>query len=288
MIMKVRSLTRTAGALAVSALLAGPVVAADEIVRLATTTSTYNSGLLDYLLPKFEAEHPYQIQVIPVGTGKALRMGQDGDVDLVMTHAPDAERAFVEAGYGVNPLSVMYNDFVIVGPESDLADVAGSEDVAEAMADIANSDALFISRGDDSGTHKKELKLWEAAGVAVDFEGYRSVGQGMGKVLQMTNELQGYTLTDRGTWLAMQDKLDLALLVEGDERLFNPYQVILVNPERYDDLNAEGARALAQWLVSDEGQALIDDFRLNGQVLFHASAGEEVSAAQAVSEAAAQ
>ncbi|WP_089725945.1 substrate-binding domain-containing protein [Modicisalibacter muralis] len=286
--MKVRSLTRTAGALAVSALLAGPVVAADEIVRLATTTSTYNSGLLDYLLPKFEAEHPYQIQVIPVGTGKALRMGQDGDVDLVMTHAPDAERAFVEAGYGVNPLSVMYNDFVIVGPESDLADVAGSEDVAEAMADIANSDALFISRGDDSGTHKKELKLWEAAGVAVDFEGYRSVGQGMGKVLQMTNELQGYTLTDRGTWLAMQDKLDLALLVEGDERLFNPYQVILVNPERYDDLNAEGARALAQWLVSDEGQALIDDFRLNGQVLFHASAGEEVSAAQAVSEAAAQ
>ena len=288
MTMQVRSLARVAGTLAMSALLAMPAAADDEIVRLATTTSTYNSGLLDYLLPVFESEHPYQIQVIPVGTGKALRMGQDGDVDLVMTHAPGAEREFVEAGYGVNPQGVMYNDFVIVGPVSDPAGVEGSEDVAEAMADIANSDALFISRGDDSGTHKKELKLWDAAGLAVDFEGYRSVGQGMGKVLQMANELQGYTLTDRGTWLAMQDKLDLALLVEGDDRLFNPYQVILVNPERYDDLNTEGARALAQWLISDKGQALIDDFRLNGQVLFHASAGEQVSAAQVVSEAAAQ
>lgn len=286
MTMKVPSLARIAGVLSVSALVATPVAADDEIVRLATTTSTYNSGLLDYLLPAFESEHPYQIQVIPVGTGKALRMGQDGDVDLVMTHAPGAEREFVEAGFGVNPMGVMYNDFVIVGPVSDPADVEGSEDAAEAMADIAQSDALFISRGDDSGTHKKELKLWDAAGIAVDFEGYRSVGQGMGKVLQMANELQGYTLTDRGTWLAMQDKLDLALLVEGDGRLFNPYQVILVNPERYDGLNTEGARALAQWLVSDEGQALIDDFRLNGQVLFHASAGEDVSAAQAVSEAA--
>lgn len=287
MTMKAHSLGRVAGVMTMSALLAMPVYADDEIVRLATTTSTYNSGLLDYLLPVFESEHPYQIQVIPVGTGKALRMGQDGDVDLVMTHAPDAEREFVESGYGINPQGVMVNDFVIVGPESDPADVEGSEDAAEAMADIARSDALFISRGDDSGTHKKELKLWDAVGLAVDFEGYRSVGQGMGKVLQMANELQGYTLTDRGTWLAMRDKLDLALLVEGDERLFNPYQVILVNPERYDGLNTEGARALAQWLVSDRGQALIDDFRLNGQVLFHASA-DETSTTQSVGEAAAR
>lgn len=288
MTMKARALREVAGVLTMSALLATPAVASDDIVRLATTTSTYNSGLLDYLLPKFEAEHPYRIQVIPVGTGKALRMGQDGDVDLVMTHAPDAEREFVEAGYGVDPQGVMYNDFVIVGPTSDPADIEGSQDVATAMAEIAESDALFISRGDDSGTNKKELKLWDAAGLAVDFEGYRSVGQGMGKVLQMANELQGYTLTDRGTWLAMRDKLDLALLVEGDTRLFNPYQVILVNPERYDDLNTEGARALAQWLVSEKGQALIDAFRLDGQVLFHASAGETVSAEQAVNEAAAQ
>lgn len=288
MTMKARALREVAGVLTMSALLATPAVASDDIVRLATTTSTYNSGLLDYLLPKFEAEHPYRIQVIPVGTGKALRMGQDGDVDLVMTHAPDAEREFVEAGYGIDPQGVMYNDFVVVGPTSDPADIEGSQDVATAMAEIAESDALFISRGDDSGTNKKELKLWDAAGLTVDFEGYRSVGQGMGKVLQMANELQGYTLTDRGTWLAMRDKLDLALLVEGDTRLFNPYQVILVNPERYDDLNTEGARALAQWLVSEKGQALIDAFRLDGQVLFHASAGETVSAEQAVNEAAAQ
>ncbi|HET8790033.1 MAG TPA: substrate-binding domain-containing protein [Modicisalibacter sp.] len=287
MTMKAHSLGRVAGVMTMSALLAMPVYADDEIVRLATTTSTYNSGLLDYLLPVFESEHPYQIQVIPVGTGKALRMGQDGDVDLVMTHAPDAEREFVESGYGINPQGVMVNDFVIVGPESDPADVEGSEDAAEAMADIARSDALFISRGDDSGTHKKELKLWDAVGLAVDFEGYRSVGQGMGKVLLMANELQGYTLTDRGTWLAMRDKLDLALLVEGDERLFNPYQVILVNPERYDGLNTEGARALAQWLVSDQGQALIDDFRLNGQALFHASA-DKTSTTQSAGEAAAR
>lgn len=288
MIVRLPFFKRVVGAMALGALLIAPVSANDEIVRLATTTSTYNSGLLDELLPQFEAEHPYQVQVIPVGTGKALRMGQDGDVDLVMTHAPAAEKAFVEAGYGIEPQAVMYNDFVIVGPEDDPAAVEGSEDVVAAMETIAGSDVLFVSRGDDSGTHKKELNLWQSAGIEPDFEGYRAAGQGMGKVLQMASELQGYTLTDRGTWLAMQDKLDIALLVEGDERLFNPYQVILVNPDRYQGMNTEGARALAQWLVSDEGQQAIDDFLLNGQALFHASANEEVTAERAVSKAAAQ
>ncbi|WP_419306982.1 substrate-binding domain-containing protein [Chromohalobacter israelensis] len=262
-------------ALALSCLLVSVAQAADT-VRLATTTSTYNSGLLDYLLPKFEADHPYQIQVIPVGTGKALRLGRDGDVDLVLTHAPAAEKAFFDAGYGVEPHGVMYNDFVIVGPSDDPAGIAGGDDATQAFATLAEDEALFVSRGDDSGTDKKEKILWEQAGVTPDFDGFRAAGQGMGEVLKMASELQGYTLTDRGTWLAMQDKLDLEIMVEGDTQLFNPYQVILVNPERYDGLNTEGARALAEWLVSDEGQSLIDDFRLNGKVLFHASAGEDV------------
>lgn len=262
-------------ALALSCLLVSVAQAADT-VRLATTTSTYNSGLLDYLLPKFEADHPYQIQVIPVGTGKALRLGRDGDVDLVLTHAPAAEKAFVDAGYGVEPHGVMYNDFVIVGPSDDPAGIAGGDDATQAFATLAEDEALFVSRGDDSGTDKKEKILWEQAGVTPDFDGFRAAGQGMGEVLKMASELQGYTLTDRGTWLAMQDKLDLEIMVEGDTQLFNPYQVILVNPERYDGLDTEGARALAEWLISDEGQSLIDGFRLNGKVLFHASAGEDV------------
>ena len=262
-------------ALALSCLLVSVAQAADT-VRLATTTSTYNSGLLDYLLPKFEADHPYQIQVIPVGTGKALRLGRDGDVDLVLTHAPAAEKAFVDAGYGVEPHGVMYNDFVIVGPSDDPAGIAGGDDATQAFATLAEDEALFVSRGDDSGTDKKEKILWEQAGVTPDFDGFRAAGQGMGEVLKMASELQGYTLTDRGTWLAMQDKLDLEIMVEGDTQLFNPYQVILVNPERYDGLNTQGARALAEWLISDEGQSLIDGFRLNGKVLFHASAGEDV------------
>ncbi|WP_253273006.1 substrate-binding domain-containing protein [Halomonas sp. PR-M31] len=235
---------RNAAIILGATLLTSPVLAADnDIIRLATTTSTYNSGLLDELLPQFEAEHPYQVQVIAVGTGKALRMGQDGDADLVMTHAPAAEKAFVDAGYGVEPQGVMYNDFVIVGPQKDSADIQGLEEATKAFKQIADSDALFISRGDDSGTHKKELALWQSSDIEPGFEGYRAAGQGMGKVLQMASELQGYTLTDRGTWLAMQNKLDLSLLMQGDPRLFNPYQVILVNPERYNDLNTDGARA---------------------------------------------
>ncbi|MCK2046438.1 substrate-binding domain-containing protein [Chromohalobacter moromii] len=269
--------------LALSLLLVSGAQAADT-VRLATTTSTYNSGLLDYLLPKFEEDHPYQIQVIPVGTGKALRLGRDGDVDLVLTHAPAAEKAFVDAGYGVEPHGVMYNDFVIVGPSGDPAGIDGGDDATSAFAALAGQGATFISRGDDSGTDKKEKHLWDEAGVTPDFEGFRAAGQGMGEVLNMASELQGYTLTDRGTWLAMKDKLDLEIMVEGDAALFNPYQVILVNPERYDGLNTQGARALAEWLISDEGQDLIDAFRLNDKVLFHASAGEKVDPTSAVHE----
>ena len=253
------------------------VLAEENIIRLATTTSTYNSGLLNKLLPVFEQKFGTKVHVIAVGTGKALRMGRDGDVDLVMTHAPVAEKAFIDQGHGVEPKSVMYNDFVLVGPDSDPAAIKGAADVAEALRAIADSKAQFISRGDDSGTHKKELKLWQMSGSAPGFDGYKEIGQGMGKVLQVSDELQGYTMTDRGTWLAYQTRLQLKLMVAGDQRLFNPYQVILVNPERYQGLNTKGARDLAQWLVSTEGQRMINDFRINGEVLFHGSAQQAVT-----------
>ncbi|MCW8348513.1 substrate-binding domain-containing protein [Vibrio sp. ZSDZ65] len=241
-------------------------------VRLATTTSTYHSGLLDYLLPEFTKETGYQVDIIAAGTGKSLRMGENGDVDLVMTHAPKAEAAFVKAGYGIEPHKVMYNDFVIVGPEKDPADIHDQKSIDQVFDSIAKTNAIFISRGDDSGTHKKELQIWQQTNIEPNFGGYRSVGQGMGPTLNMASEMQGYTMTDRGTWLAYQAKLDLAVLFEGDKQLFNPYQVILVNPSRFPTLNTEGAKALSQWLISDKGQTMINSYRKMGEQLFVANA----------------
>lgn len=241
-------------------------------VRLATTTSTEQSGLLGWLLPKFTAETGYPVQVMAAGTGQSLKMGENGDADLVMTHAPSAEKAFVDAGFGINPTPLMYNDFVIVGPVKDPAGLGQIKDAAKGLQAIKEKGQTFISRGDESGTHIKEKTLWQAADVKPDFAGYKSIGQGMGPTLTMASELGAYTLTDRGTWLAYQSKLDLAVLLEGDKRLFNPYQVILVNPARYPDLNTDGARALQNWLVSDHGQKLIGDFKVAGQALFVADA----------------
>ncbi|GAB2660380.1 substrate-binding domain-containing protein [Vibrio panuliri] len=244
-------------------------------VRLATTTSTYHSGLLDYLLPEFEKDTGYKVDVIAAGTGKSLKMGENGDVDLVMTHAPKAEANFVEKGYGVLPRKLMYNDFVLVGPQADPAKVADDKTVAEAFKDIASINATFVSRGDDSGTHKKELGIWAQTKMEPTFSGYRSVGQGMGPTLNMASEMQGYTLTDRGTWLAYNNKLDLNILLEGDKNLFNPYQVILVNPERYPTINYQGAKVFSDWLVNPRGQELINSFKLNGKQLFVANANEK-------------
>ncbi|WP_421216453.1 substrate-binding domain-containing protein [Aeromonas enteropelogenes] len=241
-------------------------------VRLATTTSTEQSGLLGWLLPKFTAETGYPVQVMAAGTGQSLKMGENGDADLVMTHAPSAEKAFVDAGFGINPTPLMYNDFVIVGPVKDPAGLGQIKDAAKGLQAIKEKGQTFISRGDESGTHIKEKILWQAADVKPEFAGYKSIGQGMGPTLTMASELGAYTLTDRGTWLAYQSKLDLAVLLEGDKRLFNPYQVILVNPTRYPDLNTDGARALQNWLVSDHGQKLIGDFKVAGQALFVADA----------------
>jgi tungstate transport system substrate-binding protein len=238
------------------------------VLRLATTTSTDNSGLLAVLLPPFEKSTGIQVHVIAVGTGKALRLAREGDVDVVLVHARKAEDALVADGYGVNRRDVMYNDFLIVGPESDPAGVRGMTDVVEALARILSSGSLFVSRGDDSGTNKKELQLWEDAQLKPAGDWYRDAGQGMGKVLQMSGELGAYTLTDRGTWLAMQSKLLLRELVSGDPRLFNPYGVIAVNPDRYRDINYRDAMRLIAWLTSVEGQKIIEDFKINKQPLF--------------------
>lgn len=245
---------------------------AQDIVRLATTTSTYSSGLLDYLLPHFEKKHGTQVQVLSVGTGQALRLGQDGDVDLVLTHAPNAESAFVEAGHGIKPKSLMYNDFVLLGPLQDPLNLYEARGVLDAFDQIRASNQAFISRGDDSGTHKKEMELWNRSGGLPEFSRYQAVGQGMGRTLIMTSELQGYTLADRGTWLAMQDKLELEIVYEGGIDLANPYQVILVNPERHPDINHTGAQNLQDWLVSPKAQQLIDSFTVNGEQLFYSDA----------------
>lgn len=246
--------------------------AGTQQLRLATTTSTYNSGLLDAILPVFQQQTGIEVQVIAVGTGAALRMGRVGDADALLVHAPDAEQQFIDQGHGVNRVGVMYNDFVIVGPANDPAAVAGLRDAGLALQRIAQAQAVFVSRGDDSGTHKKEKGLWRQAELAPAGNWYRQAGQGMGKVLQISDEMDGYTLTDRGTWLAYEDKVRLRLMVEGDSRLFNPYSILQINPDHYDDLNHQAAAAFSQWLVAKPTQQLIADFRINGKPLFVPSA----------------
>lgn len=250
--------------------LTGAAMARDDdgVLRLATTTSTENSGLLKILLPRFESRTGMEVQVLAVGTGHALRLGCNGDVDVVLVHAPAAEQKFLDDGCGVNRRKVMYNDFVLIGPPGDPADVAHSATAAEAMQRISTRQAVFVSRGDDSGTHKKERGLWKDAGLEPSGEWYREAGQGMGKVLQIAGELDAYTLTDRGTWLAYRDKLPLRILFEQDPKLFNPYGVIAVDPQRYPDVNYTGAMTFIGWLTSPEGQRMIADYRIHDQLLF--------------------
>lgn len=231
------------------------------IVNLATTTSTEASGLLDYLLPVFEEEYGVDVDVVAVGTGQALQLGEDGNADVLMVHARDLEDAFMEAGHGVRREDLMYNDFVIVGPPSDPAGIEGMTDVAEAMAAIAESSSTFISRGDDSGTHVKELSLWETAGIEPTGDWYVSSGQGMGPVLTMADEQEAYALSDRATYLARTlEGTDLVILMEGDSRLFNPYGVIAVNPEKSPLIQADLANTFIDWLVDMEAQTLISEF----------------------------
>lgn len=247
-----------------------------SVIRLATTTSTSNSGLLDYLLPKFEAKCQCKVHVISVGTGKALKLGEDGNVDVVLVHARPAEDKFVAAGHGIDRRDVMYNDFVLIGPYNDPARIKGEKDVVAAMRKISESQSKFVSRGDDSGTDQMEKDYWKAAGIKPaeinQNRWYFSAGQGMGEVLMMSGEMRAYTLTDRGTYISYHDRIGLPILVEGDVRMFNPYGIIAVNPKKYPDVNYQGATQLINWITSKEGQQLIASFRVQGEQLFVPSA----------------
>ena len=241
-------------------------------VKLATTTSTDNSGLLGYLLPEFTENTGYTVDVIAVGTGAALGLGEKGDVDVVLVHAREKEDAFVDGGYGVNRKDVMHNDFVILGPPSDPAGISSAETAGEAMESIAESESDFVSRGDNSGTHFKEQQLWESAGITPGGQWYKEAGQGMGAVITMTNDMQGYTLADRGTFIAMRDTIDLEVQFEGDPALFNPYGIIAVNPDKHPHINYDGAMALVNWIVSEKAQKLIAQFKKGGDQLFYPDA----------------
>ena len=243
-----------------------------ERVKMATTTSTENSGLLDVLFPPFEKRLNAKVDVIAVGTGKALKLGENGDVDIVFVHARAAEDKFVKDGYGVNRRDVMYNDFIIIGPKDDPAGVKGMKDVAVALKQIASQKSPFASRGDDSGTHKKEKSLWKAAGMTPKGSWYMETGQGMGPTLQIADEKLAYTMTDRGTYLAYKGKIDLPILVEGDKRLFNPYGIIAVNPAKHAHANYVYAMALIGWVTSVEGQKIIANYKKFGEVLFQPTA----------------
>ena len=243
-------------------------------LRLATTTSTENSGLLAHLLPPFEQRFGVRLDVIAVGTGKALKLGENGDVDVVLVHAPEAEQAFVQAGFGINPRAVMRNDFILLGPPDDAAGIRYQADAAQVWRQIAVHQAPFVSRGDHSGTHTKERLLWQHAGIAPTGQSwYLEVGQGMGATLAIASDKQAYTLADRGTYLAYRSKLELAIVHEGDPLYDNPYSVIAVHPQRHPHVKYVLAMTFIGWLTSVEGQHLISSYRQHGQVLFHPLAG---------------
>lgn len=270
--------------LGVLAACSGPEQPSQREILLATTTSTYDSGLLDALLPSFEQKTGYRVKIIAVGTGKALRMGKEGNADVLLTHAPEAERPLVDEGWVVDYHLVMYNDFVLVGPPSDPAGVREARSVAEAFRRIAQARHLFVSRGDDSGTHKRERRIWEQAGLAPFQEPwYLETGQGMAATLQVASEKNAYTLTDRGTFLALKGVLALEVVFEGDPALLNLYHIMRVNPERYPHVNAEGGKALVAFFLDPETQERIGRFGVEeyGRPLFFPAAGmteEEVKA----------
>lgn len=257
-----------------------PVVHAAEFIVVQSTTSTRNSGLLDHLLPRFTAESGIEVRVVAVGTGQALRNARNGDADVLLVHAKSAEEAFVAAGFGVERFDLMYNDFVIVGPASDPAGVAGADDAVASLVAIARAGAAFASRGDDSGTHRKELELWSETEVdtaSASGGWYRETGSGMGATLNAAVGMNAYTLTDRATWIAFGNKGGFAIHVEGDARLFNQYGVILVNPRMHPHVKAAAGRAFIDWMLGPEGQSAIASFRIGGQQPFFPNAGRGAS-----------
>ncbi len=249
--------------------------AAERFITVASTTSTENSGLFEYLLPLFEKTSGIKVRVVAVGTGQAIRLARNGDADVLFVHHKPSEDQFVAEGFGLERFDVMYNDFIVVGPKADPAGVAGNKDVVAALTAIAAKAAPFASRGDDSGTHKKERGLWTQTGIDVDTASggwYRETGSGMGATLNTASAMNAYALTDRATWLNFGNKGDLAVHVEGDARLFNQYGVILVNPLRFKHIKAADGQAFVDWLVSKDGQAAIGAYRLHGEPAFFANA----------------
>ncbi len=253
-------------------LLLCPSAVAQERLRMSTTTSTENSGLLRLLLPPFEKECGCVVDVIPVGTGKALKLAEAGDVDVVFVHARKLEDRFVAGGYGVDRRDVMYNDFVVLGPPSDPAGIRNAGTASEAFRRIAAAKSLFVSRGDESGTHQKEKEIWRTAGIAPEGGWYREAGQGMGEVITMATQKQGYTLADRGTWIAFRKKSDLVVLHQGDPMLRNPYGVIAVNPARHAAAKYGLARRFIEFVTGEEGQRIIGGYRIDGEQLFFPNA----------------
>lgn len=277
----------------VSAQNATPAPRGEDDVILATTTSTQDSGLLDVLVPIFEQKTGFNLKPIAVGSGAALKMGQNGEADVLLVHSPADEQTFMDAGYGVDRHLVFYNDFIIVGPAGDPAGIAGTASATEAMKKIADTTSPFVSRGDDSGTNKKELGLWKSAGIDPSGSWYTESGTGMGDTLNIASERDAYTLTDRGTYLAQKSRLALNILVEGDRSLLNVYHVIAVNPDRYTTINSAGAQAFIAFLLDPAIQQIVGEFGTQefGQPLFTPCAdnvcGVEPAATPAASPAAA-
>ncbi len=252
-----------------------PAVAQDKSIVVSSTTSTVDSGLFNHLLPLFKKKTGIDVKVVSQGTGQALETGRRGDSDVVFVHAKSQEEKFVADGYGVKRFPVMYNDFVLIGPKSDPAGIKGSKDISAALKAIKAKAAPFISRGDKSGTHSAELRLWKGAGIdiAADKGGwYKEIGQGMGAALNTASAANAYVLADRGTWLSFKNRGDLDIVVEGDNRLFNQYGVILVNPEKHPNVKKAEGQAFIDWIISPEGQKAIAEYKINGQQLFFPNA----------------
>ena len=278
-----RAFGRLPVALALAAMLiTGAVHGQPHSITVASTTSTQNSGLFDWLLPQFTEATGIEVQVVAVGTGQAIRIATNGDADVLLVHHEASERKFVADGLGLARHPVMHNDFVLVGPASDAAGIRGMSDVAAALRRIGESGSIFVSRGDDSGTHKKELELWATSGFdprPASGDWYRESGSGMGATLNTAAAMGGYTLSDRGSWVSFGNKGDLEILVEGDERLHNPYSAIVVNPERHPHVHVREAQAFVDWLTSTRGQAAIAAFRVDGQQLFFPGAEPDAGVA---------
>jgi tungstate transport system substrate-binding protein len=262
-------------ALFVCTLAASSGMAQDKSIVVASTTSTQDSGLFGYLLPLFKQKTGIDVKVVAQGTGQALDTARRGDADVVFVHARSAEEKFLSEGFGVKRYPVMYNDFVLIGPKSDPAGVKGGKDIVAALKTIKTKAAPFISRGDRSGTHIAELKLWKVAGIDIEADKgawYKSIGQGMGAALNTASGLNAYVLSDRGTWLSFKNRGDLTIVVEGDKRLFNQYGVMLVNPAKHPTVKKELGQQFIDWLVSPEGQHAIAGYKINGQQLFYPNA----------------